>query len=230
MAESEQPLKAVSNRMSAVSGKNGKALQINAYVNDIGEFTSNGIVNRKNESGNIDISISNLEEMPTLNQSIDLNNITKKSVMLDLLKERATNGILTDGLILTGKEIKALEDLGLNDTFGNVLYAVGKIKSEETVTELGSKKRALDEKGKKTKVSTTKQAQSKAAFVRYDEVAGHLKNAGLDYTPEEKDENIVTKQEGAKLRESGNWEVVKNKKGETFLRNKSNPKELKRIN
>ena len=43
------------------------------------------------------------------------------------------------------------------------------------------------------------------------------------------DKGSVTRQEAAELRKSGEWEQVKNKAGEEFIRNKSNPKELKKI-
>lgn len=44
------------------------------------------------------------------------------------------------------------------------------------------------------------------------------------------DTDSVTKDEASELRNAGGWEDVRNKAGERFLRNKSNPKELKRIN
>ena len=53
-------------------------------------------------------------------------------------------------------------------------------------------------------------------------------NTGV--TPSPTNKGSITKQEASKLRNSGEWEAVRNKAGVDFIRNKSNPKELRRVN
>ncbi len=217
----------IASNSYAVSDDKGKPISISGFVDSVGLLTENGIENPDGISGNIQIDVSNIEEIPTLSQDIDLNNFKRKSMDLDLLRQRAVNGKLPTGLLLTDKEIKALNKLNLSDAFANETYAVGRIKNIKELLDVGGSKKQIKD-GKKGKPIRFENTLTDAAFVRYDQLSAQFENRGLKYEPENQSKTFISDSEESKLIGSGQYEYVKNRQGERFIRNKKT-KETQRI-
>lgn len=150
----------------AISTKTGQPVNVSTFLNNVSVITEDGVVNMGAGGQNYDMKVNSVRHLPTANSQIDVKALAD-SPDKELLMQRAKNGNIEEGTILTPREAIAYRNLNIGDAITDSPYAFGEVKN-------------LEEKFDKEDNKFYKKSISNAFLVPYEDVRGGLKNIGFE--------------------------------------------------